>query len=163
MFVYEIIQSKTKYTYGDLYEIMGILGIPYEVPIEDVQKIISWVFEKRFKSTNVSSSVITFDYLRDFDVIYGEFLINYNFDLLENSLDWWKFTAMLETLLLRENSITKRVELRSYKTPKKITDYQVHQQQLNARNKYQLTNENNLQSQLKGMFNFMKSKARKKK
>ena len=97
----------------DLKAIYEHLGVSYDV---DVNKIIDYIFKPRFKSVGIGSNVKTFDYLRDFDLLYYEFK-KLNIDLIKDDIGWWEFTSILEGITLENNALMKRIGYRSYKVP----------------------------------------------
>jgi len=113
MHMIDIIQNKKKESIHDL------LNIPYSININDV---IEYILKSRFKPTTSKNNERIFDYLVDFDLIYALFRKEYNIDLIKEDIGWWEFTAILEEILLSNNSLTKRMGYRGYKTPKKIDD-----------------------------------------
>lgn len=97
----------------DLKAIYDHLGVSYDV---DVNKIIDYIFKPRFKSVGIGSNVKTFDYLKDFDLLYYEFK-KLNIDLIKDDIGWWEFTSILEGITLENNALMKRIGYRSYKVP----------------------------------------------
>lgn len=159
MKVLQVIQSELKSSQKAAY-LYYYLGLPESFPVDRLDDLLrNHVFSKRFPGFGGGSSVPTFDDLRDFDVVYACFRRYHNIDLLKEDIGWFEYQALLEDLLLSENSITKRIEIRSYTPPRKITDSKTHVAQMNLRNRYALESIN-VQSQLEQVFLSMKSKAR---
>ncbi len=140
-----------------------MLGIPYDL---DINLLLNEIFESRFKGES-SDSKKTFDYLKDFDLIYSMFLRYYNIDLVDNDLHWWKFTALLEAIILEDNALSKRIGYRATKIPK-ADKYNKDQRQhiINMKNRYALEAEETIQKKsskgFKGMYEHLKSLAKKR-
>lgn len=126
-----------------------------------VNEVMKYIFNSRFKGVSEHKAPV-FDYLRDFDLIFACFKRYYNIDLNKDNLNWWEFTAILEDLLTTETSISKRIEIRDKKIPKKADrDYVNSMNKLKA--KYRLQGniqQDTTQKGLKGLFDFLKSKAK---
>ena len=58
-----------------------------------------------------------FDFSYDSDLIYSAFLSQYNIDLIESSIHWWKFISLFKGLT-SDNRICEVMHLRSINTSK---------------------------------------------
>jgi len=133
-----------------------------EVPSRYVNQVLEYAFKPRFKGGK--SGEIAFDYLVDFDLIYACFKRYYDIDLIDDDLDWWKFTAILEDLINSETSLSNRMELRTREIPKRTKGDAKYISNLMAmKAKYRICGnikEQATQKSLKGVFSFLKAKAK---
>lgn len=139
--------------------ILDLFELPYDI---NINKVVEYIFNQRFKGTSTGKRV--FDYQEDFDLIYACFKRHYGIDLIDDDLDWWKFTTMLDDILSTETSLSKRVEIRGKKIPKankNNREYINHLQSMKT--KYRLSNNQSKEEVQKGLsniFNFLKTKAK---
>ena len=134
--------------------IRDILELDYTI---DINKVFNYIFGQRFKGT--SDGKKTFDYLIDFDLIYATFKQYYNIDLIDDTLDWWKFTSLLDGILSTENALSSRVELRGKKIPKANKDNVEYRRNLiKQKARYKLKQDTN--AEMRNLFDFLKTKAK---
>ena len=133
-----------------------------EIPPSIVNQTLEYMFKPRFRGK--ATNEVVFDYQIDFDLIYACFKRYYGIDLIDDDLDWWKFTAMLEDLLHTDTSLANRVELRSREMPKRVKgDAKYYNNLLELKAKYRLygnAKEQETQKGLKGIFSFLRAKAK---
>lgn len=102
-------------------EVLQFLNLNNEL-FEYVNDILEYIFEPRFsseeKNINQDNKFIFFDFEKDYDLIYANFLRYYQINLNKDDINWMEFNFLLEDLLLTENSLSKRIGFRSCNTPK---------------------------------------------
>lgn len=143
-------------------EVQDFLGLPVHI---DIQKIINYIFEERFVSTNSGSKEVFFDYLKDYDAIFTYFLKEFSINLEKQDIDWWQFTSIMNCAFEEENCITKRMSFRSYKVPFKRSkgDADRVNYYVNKRLKYRIApSVEALNMKLGGLFNRFKKNGGKK-
>lgn len=68
--------------------------------------------------TGASSTDTLVDYILDGEYIYASFMKDYNIDLLDVDMHWWKFKALFNSLS-EDTKIKQIISYRGYKTPSK--------------------------------------------
>lgn len=87
-------------TRGSAERLAEILALAYPTlppnPFEAVEGVI-WFYSggREHSSSSSHKNVETYDLKEDFDYIWGAFLSQFQIDLTECSLHWWKFRALL--------------------------------------------------------------------
>ena len=139
--------------------ILDILDLPKDIPLN---KVLDYIFESRFVSPKNENGNKTFDFIRDYDIIWA-LLKEKGTDLNKEMISWWEFSSMLEVLFLSDNALTKRIGYRSYKTPIKVNkdNREFVKSMNNQKLKYSLEQPNN-EFKMKSFFNSLKSIAKRK-
>lgn len=103
-----------------------------------------------------------FDINLDYKYYYSDFY-RIGIDLNKTNIDWWVFNALLESIILDENStMYKIISYRSYERPSKnsrIQEEKEHKFRMSMKRKYALPNEKNSNIALEKLWNYVEKKA----
>lgn len=148
------------------YQIKILWNIKEDITRTELQVILNYVFDQRWKM-EISSSKKILCFEKDYDLIWFEFKKQLNIDLNENNINWWEFCSSLEGILSTENSLTNRIKIRSDKIPKRTKDNaeQINQMQ-RLKSKYSLISKNqstkDLNKNMKMLFDGIKRMKKKR-
>jgi hypothetical protein len=131
------------------FEVLELLKLPLYV---DVNMIVTEIFKARWQATTSKGGVQSFDYRKDFDLLYAMFKKYYQVDLIKDRVMWFEFCSMLEGLFLEDNALTTRMGYRSWVKHGKKHDHQKDQDKFHANKKLQYSISDNAEDGLKAMF-----------
>lgn len=88
-----------------------------DISLLDASLLVNQVFSSLKREDASTSELKVFDWQEDAERIYSSFLQDYNIDLLDEDLDWFKFTALFNNLS-DETPIMTAIKYRSMPLPK---------------------------------------------
>ena len=144
-------------------EILGINDLETEEQEIVLNEIAGYIFDV---SNNSNHSKKTFDLNLDYKYYFVDFL-KYGINLNKQDIDWWEFDTILEAIFLDSKSIINKVmEYRLYERPPKNVKTQGekrHRFMLKMKQKYSLPLEENLETSLEKLWNYVEKRAGDKK
>lgn len=125
-------------------------------------EVLDMIFKYVLESSNNSNEKRIFDYDLDFKYYYADFK-EYGIDLLEEEIDWFKFSSILKKIMLNNNSLlSKIIEFRTYEKPisnYKIAEAKIHREKLKLKNEYSLPQrQQNIDEGFEKMWAYLSSK-----
>lgn len=90
------------------------LGIPEDFDL--LKEVLDYIFYDKRPSSGGGDQ--TMDFVQHYDIIWATFKMQ-GIDLNKDTINWWEFSALLESFMLLENlPLTKMVSKLSEKPPK---------------------------------------------
>lgn len=120
----EILRLFEEDDYQKIEKSCNIIGLDFNNAI-----ILDHILKYIFEMSNKITSEKTFDYDLDFKYYYADFK-EYGIDLIEQDIDWFRFSSILTKIMYDKRSMLSAViEYRTYKKPStnyKTAENEIH-------------------------------------
>jgi hypothetical protein len=125
--------------------------------------VLNGVLEYIFETGNTPQEQRVFDYDLDFKYYYSDFK-ELGIDLIDDDIDWFRFTSILRKIILNKNSLMSQIiDFRNYEKPSasaKVAESKMHKERMRLKREYTLPIKGNGSNNLEKMWSYIENKAR---